>query len=422
VNVLLVGSGGREHALAWKLKRSPLLRELHCAPGNAGIAQLATCHDVSAEDVPGLLALARGLATDLTVVGPEAPLVAGIVDEFTANGLRVFGPTKAAAVLEGSKSFCRELLERHSIPSAKYAVFTEPGPALRYVREQGAPIVVKADGLAAGKGAIVCESVGQAEAAIRQILVDRAFGEAGDRLVVEECLQGPELSLIAFSDGKTVSPMVPSQDHKRAGERDTGPNTGGMGCYSPVPLVTPEVFEQAVVEVLNPTVAAMAAAGRLYKGVLYAGLMLTATGPRVLEFNARFGDPETQVILPRLESDLLEIMLAVVDGKLDTLSPKWSERVAVCVVVASGGYPGSYEKGNALSGLEEAEKLADVTVFHAGTARKDGQVVTAGGRVLGVTALGDDFPAAIRRAYEGVDRITFEGAYCRRDIARRALQ
>jgi phosphoribosylamine--glycine ligase len=422
VKVLLVGSGGREHALAWKLKQSPLLRELHCAPGNAGIAQLATCHGVSAEDVPGLLALARRLALDLTVVGPEAPLVAGIVDEFAANGLRAFGPTKAAAALEGSKSFCRELLERHNLPSAKYAVFTEPDSALRYVREQGAPIVVKADGLAAGKGAIVCASVEQAEAAVRRILVDRAFGDAGDRLVVEECLQGPELSLIAFSDGETVSPMVPSQDHKRIGEGDTGPNTGGMGCYSPVPVVTPEVFQQAVEQVLKPTVAAMAAEGRLYKGVLYAGLMLTDTGPRVLEFNARFGDPETQVILPRLESDLLEIMLAVVDGKLDSVSPKWSERVAVCVVVASGGYPGSYEKGKPIGGLDEAEKLDDVTVFHAGTAQRDGRVVSAGGRVLGVTALGDDFPAAVRRAYEGVDRISFEGAYCRRDIARRALR
>lgn len=421
MNVLLVGGGGREHALAWKLSQSPLLSQLHCAPGNAGIAEVAVCHEVDAEDPEGLVALAKRVAADLTVVGPEAPLVAGLADALQAEGRRVFGPRAAAAELEGSKVFCRELLERHRIPSARFQVFTEAGPALRYVREAGAPVVVKADGLAAGKGAFVCATVEEAENAVRKLLVEKALGEAGVRILVEECLDGAELSLLAFTDGKTVSPMVPSQDHKRIGEGDTGPNTGGMGCYSPVPVATPEVLDRAVEGILKPTVTAMTAEGRPYEGVLYGGLMLTDGVPRVLEFNCRFGDPETQVVLPRLESDLLEIMLAVAEGRLDSVRPKWSNRVAVCVVMASRGYPGSYEKGKPISGLEEAGRLEDVVVFHAGTTRRDGQVVTSGGRVLGVTALGDDFPSALRRVYEAVDRLSFPGAYYRRDIGRRAL-
>lgn len=420
MKVLVVGGGGREHTLVWKLKKSPRVREIYCAPGNAGIARDAACVNIGAEDIPGLLAFALNKKIDLTLVGPEAPLTAGIVDAFQDAGLKIFGPSRAAAEIEGSKVFAKDIMARHGIPSAGYAVFTDPAEARAYIDKIGAPCVVKAEGLAAGKGVIVAEDRQTALDAVQSIMVDKAFGKAGERLVVEERLTGEEVSILAFTDGFNVVPMISSQDHKRAFDDDQGPNTGGMGAYAPAPVYTPEMHGQVMEEILIPIIRAMDAEGCTYRGVIYAGLMVTAQGPKVLEFNARFGDPEAQPVLMLLETDLVEIIEAVLENRLDKVEIKWKDQACVCVVLASGGYPGSYEKGKVIRGLDQVP--GDVVVFHAGTAEKDGQIVTAGGRVLGVTAAGPDISRAINTAYAAVDKISFEGMRCRRDIGRRALE
>jgi phosphoribosylamine--glycine ligase len=422
MKVLIVGSGGREHALAWKIAQSPKVTKIYAAPGNAGIAQLAECVPVQSDDVPGILAFAKSKAMDLTIVGPEGPLSLGIVDEFTKAGLSAFGPSGKAAEIESSKKFSKDLMKKYHIPTAEYSVFTEKAAAEAYVREKGAPIVIKADGLAAGKGVVVAETVDEALRALDLIMIDKAFGAAGDRVVIEECLRGEEASFMAFSDGKTVIPMASSQDHKRVFDADKGPNTGGMGAYSPAPVVTKKLERKVMETIMVPTVRAMKKEGRLFKGVLYAGLMIQDGEAKVLEFNARFGDPETQPIMARLDTDLVDIIEAILAGSLSKIEIKWKPDSAVCVVMASGGYPGSYEKGKIISGLENAAKLSNVSVFHAGTAFKDGKTVTAGGRVLGVTGLGPVVAAAIDNAYQGVREITFEGAHYRRDIGARALE
>ncbi|MCS7186841.1 MAG: phosphoribosylamine--glycine ligase, partial [Armatimonadota bacterium] len=391
MKVLIVGGGGREHALAWKIAQSPKVSEIYCAPGNAGISKLAKCVNISAEDITSIADFAVRERIDLTVVGPEAPLCAGIVDEFQKRGLKIFGPTKAAAEIEGSKVFCRQILAKWNIPSPKFAVFDNPNEAKTYIRQQGAPIVVKAEGLAAGKGSIVCTTLDEALHAVERIMVEREFGDAGKRVVVEEFLEGREASVMVFTDGKTVKPMLPSRDHKRLLDNDQGPNTGGMGAYCPVPDIDAALYDQIVETIMKPTIAALAAEGRPYKGVLYGGLMFTKDGPKVLEFNCRFGDPETQAVLPLLESDLVEICEAIIDERLHEVEVKWRQGACICVVMASAGYPGAYEKGKVIKGIEEAEREEGIIVFHAGTAIKDGQLVTSGGRVLGVTAVGDNF-------------------------------
>ena len=405
MKILVVGSGGREHAISWKLKQSPRVTELYCAPGNAGISQIAQCVAISAEDIDGLLDFALKNEIDLTVVGPEVPLTMGIVDLFEKHQLKIFGPSQAAAEIEGSKAFSKDLMQKYHIPTAKYGVFTQVEEAKAFLETVGIPCVVKADGLAAGKGVLICESKEEAQHAIEDILVDNKFGAAGSRVVIEEFLVGQEVSMLAFTDGKTIKPMVSAQDHKRIFDGDQGLNTGGMGAYSPAPIYTDDIHAFVVEHVLQPTVDAMAAEGRPFAGVLYAGLMLTADGPKVLEFNARFGDPETQAILPRLETDLVDIMLAVVEKRLEKQPIQWSADACVCVVMASGGYPESSEKGVPIQGLAEAGQKA--LVFHAGTARKEETIVTNGGRVLGISALGEDIAAAIDKAYQAVHEIQF---------------
>ncbi len=422
MRVLVVGGGGREHALAWKIAQSPRVDRVYVAPGNAGTALVAENVPIGAEDVEALAGFAERERIDLTVVGPEAPLVLGIADRFRERGLRVFGPSAAAARLEGSKAFAKAVMERYGVPTAGYREFTDPEAARAHVRRQGAPVVVKADGLAAGKGVTVARTVEEALAAVDAIMVDRAFGEAGARVIVEECLEGEEASFLAFCDGRRVLPMASSQDHKPVFDGDEGPNTGGMGAYSPAPVVTPELFDEIMETVMRPVVEGLAGDGIPYVGVLYAGLMIRDGRPKVLEFNCRFGDPECQPIVVRMKGDLVPVLEACIDGELDRVGLEWDPRAAVCVVMASGGYPGSYRKGIEIRGLEEAAALEDVVVFHAGTRREGDRVVTAGGRVLGVTALGDDIPAAIRRAYEAVERISWEGAHYRRDIGRKALR
>ncbi|MCL6559926.1 MAG: phosphoribosylamine--glycine ligase [Firmicutes bacterium] len=420
MKVLVVGGGGREHALVWKLRQSPRVDEIYCAPGNAGIAREATCVKISAEDIPALLAFAKEKAVDLTVVGPEAPLNAGIVDKFQSAGLKIFGPSRAAAEIEGSKALSKDLMAKYNIPTAKYAVFTDPVEASDYIKRTGAPCVVKADGLAAGKGVIVAMDEETALDAVRQIMVERAFGEAGDRVVVEECLIGEEVSILAFTDGNSVIPMVSSQDHKRVFDNDEGPNTGGMGAYAPAPVYTQELHRRVMDEILVPTIKGLNAEGRTYRGVIYAGLMVTEDGPKVLEFNARFGDPEAQPVLTLLETDLVEVIEAILEERLSGIEIKWKKQASVCVVLASGGYPGSYEKGKVISGLDEL--FPGVVVFHAGTAEKNGEIVTAGGRVLGVTATAPDIASAIKSAYSAAEKIHFEGMHFRKDIGRRALE
>ncbi len=422
MNILVIGSGGREHTLAWKLAQSPLATKLYAVPGNPGMAEVATCiPGVDICDNAALVKLAQDKAIDLVVVGPEVPLTNGVVDAMNAAGIKAFGPTRLAAELEGSKSFSKNLMKKYGIPTAKYEVFTNADEARAYVEKEGAPIVIKADGLAAGKGVIVAMTKEEALEAVHEIMDDAAFGKAGSRVVIEEFMDGEEASLLAFTDGRTIVPMVSSQDHKRAYDGDKGPNTGGMGTYAPAPVMTKELVAEATEKILKPVIAAMAKEGRPYKGCLYAGLMITDEGPKVVEFNARFGDPETQVVLPLLESDLVEIMLACVDGTLSDLDIKWSDGAAVCVVMASGGYPKSYQKGFAIDGLEKA-KAADTLVFHAGTAEKDGAVVTSGGRVLGVVAKAPTVKEAVDKAYKGVAAITFQDAFYRKDIAHRALE
>lgn len=419
MKVLVVGGGGREHALVWKISQSPRVSEIFCAPGNAGIARLARCVDIAADDVNGLLEFALREKIELTVVGPEAPLTMGAVDAFEKAGLGVFGPTARAAAIEGSKVLAKEIMVKYNIPTAGYASFDNLSRAEEYINQHGAPCVVKADGLAAGKGVIVASTREEALEAVRLIMSQREFGAAGDRVVIEECLVGEEASILAFTDGETVVPMLPAQDHKQVYDGDKGPNTGGMGAYAPAPVCTPEILNFALEKILVPMVKAMASEGRPYRGVLYAGLMITSRGPRVLEFNARFGDPEAQPVLMLLETDLVDIMEAIIQRRLGSVDIKWKRGASVCVVLASGDYPGSYAKGDVITGLET--EMPGLTVFHAGTALKDGRVVTAGGRVLGVTALGDDIPGAIEKAYAGVRNISFSGMHHRTDIGRKAL-
>ncbi|MBK9494039.1 MAG: phosphoribosylamine--glycine ligase [Xanthomonadales bacterium] len=422
LKILVIGSGGREHALAWKLAQSPRVAEVLVAPGNAGSAREDKCRvvAVAVSDIDGLLALAQAEQVALTVVGPEVPLVAGVVDRFRAAGQRIFGPTAAAAQLEGSKAFAKDFLARHGIPTAFYAVHTDLQAALAYVREKGAPIVIKADGLAAGKGVVVAMDLAEAEAAVTDMLQGNAFGEAGSRVVIEEFLDGEEASFISIVDGHTALPMATSQDHKRVGEGDTGPNTGGMGAYSPAPVVTPDVHARVMREVVNPTVAGMRADGMPFTGFLYAGLMIDATGaPKVIEFNVRFGDPETQPVMLRLRSDLLDLLDAALDQRLHDISADWDARPAIGVVMAAEGYPGTPRAGEVIHGLDEVPP--GVKVFHSGTRLQNGEICTAGGRVLTVCALGEDVASAARYAYQGVDVIHFDGGFCRRDIGWRAI-
>ena len=422
MKVLLVGGGGREHALAWKIAQSPLVDELLCAPGSAAIARLGRCIPINGEDVQALADLAEREGVGLTVVGPEAPLVAGLADEFQARGLKVFGPTRAGAMLEGSKAFCKKLMLDSGVPTGRAEVVEEIEAARARLREWGAPVVIKADGLAAGKGVIICHTVEQAEQALTEMLVERRFGDAGGKVLIEECLVGEEVSFIAFTDGETILPLAGSQDHKRVGESDSGPNTGGMGAYSPVPVLDAALQDRVMREVMEPTVKGLKAAGIDFCGVLYAGLMICDGVPKVLEYNVRLGDPETQPLLFRLKSDLVPVMLAAVEGKLAGHALEWDERTAVCVVLAAEGYPGSYEKGRVISGLEALQGRDDAIAFHSGTALRDDAWVTAGGRVLGVTALGRGVAEAVQRAYEAVERISWDGMHYRRDIARRALE
>ncbi len=423
MKVLVIGSGGREHALAWKAAQSPDVDKVFVAPGNAGTAREAKLENVNigAEAIDALIAFARANDIALTIVGPEAPLVIGVVDAFEAAGLRCFGPSQGAAQLEGSKAFTKDFLARHNIPTGGYQNFTEIEPAIAYVNKMGAPIVIKADGLAAGKGVIVAMTLEEAEDAVKDMLAGNAFGEAGHRVVIEEFLEGEEASFIVMVDGKNILPMATSQDHKRVGEGDTGPNTGGMGAYSPAPVVTPEIHDRIMNEVIIPTVEGMAAEGNPYTGFLYAGLMIGTDGtPKVIEYNCRFGDPETQPIMMRLKSDLVALCNSALDRKLDGVTAEWDERAAMGVVLAAGGYPGSYDKGDVINGLDGADS-ADAKIFHAGTAEQDGKVVTAGGRVLCATALGNSVSEAQARAYKLADKISWNGMFMRRDIGYRAI-
>ncbi|MDX9871403.1 MAG: phosphoribosylamine--glycine ligase [Clostridia bacterium] len=418
--VLVVGSGGREHTLVWKLAQSEIVSEIYCAPGNGGIRQYAECIPVQVDDISGLVDLAKAKNIDIVVVGPELPLTLGLVDALEAAGIKAFGPSKRAAEIEGSKAFAKDLLQKYGIPTARYGVFTDRESAVKFAREMNGPWVVKADGLAAGKGVIIAQTYEEAEQAVREIMSGEAVGQAGAKIVIEEFLEGEELSILAFCDGKTIVPMSPAQDHKRIFDNDQGPNTGGMGAYTPVPAATPGLMAEIDQKILQPVIQAMAKEGRPYCGVLYPGLMLTKEGPKVLEFNCRFGDPETQVVLPRVESDLGEIILAVLEGKLEQIQIKWRQESCITVVMASGGYPGKYQTGLPITGLES--KTEDgALVFHSGTALQDGRLVTAGGRVLSVTALGRDLQAAREKAYRQVEKISFSGAQFRRDIAYRAL-
>jgi phosphoribosylamine--glycine ligase len=421
MKVLVVGSGGREHALVWKLSQSPHVTRLFAAPGNPGMARHCQTVELKADDLTALLAFAEQERIDLTVVGPELPLTLGLVDLFQSRGLAVFGPTRAAAALEGSKAFAKQLMAKHGIPTARFRVFDEPETARRYARELGPPLVVKADGLAAGKGAMVCRTLPEADRAIALCLEEKVFGQAGEVVVLEEFLSGEEASVFALTDGDSALPFGAAQDHKTVFDNDQGPNTGGMGAYTPAPIVTEPLLRQVMERIVRPTVGAMAAEGRPYRGVLYAGLMLTADGPQVLEFNCRFGDPELQPIVLRLADDLFPLLHAVARGTGLPGTVSWRSEAAVCVVLASGGYPGQYATGKIISGIEEAERVEGVTVFHAGTAVRGERLVTAGGRVLGVTALGEEISAAIDRAYEGVSRISFEGMHFRKDIGRKAV-
>ncbi|MFR0656539.1 phosphoribosylamine--glycine ligase [Pantoea sp. SIMBA_079] len=423
MKILVIGNGGREHALAWKASQSPLADTVFVAPGNAGTALEPALQNVpiSATDIPALLAFAQQEQIDLTIVGPEAPLVIGVVDAFRAAGLKIFGPTQAAAQLEGSKAFTKDFLARQQIPTAEYQNFTEVEPALAYLREKGAPIVIKADGLAAGKGVIVAMTLAEAEAAVQDMLAGNAFGDAGHRIVIEEFLDGEEASFIVMADGNHVLPMATSQDHKRAGNGDTGPNTGGMGAYSPAPVVTDEIHQRVMDQIIWPTVNGMKAEGNTYTGFLYAGLMIDKSGqPKVIEFNCRFGDPETQPIMLRLNSDLVALCLAAVDGTLDTQTSEWDARPALGVVLAAGGYPGSYRTGDQIHGLP-LEAVPEGKVFHAGTTLQDDRVMTSGGRVLCVTALGEDVATAQRNAYAMAESISWDGCFCRHDIGYRAI-
>ncbi|QDT31050.1 phosphoribosylamine--glycine ligase [Thalassoglobus polymorphus] len=420
--VLVVGQGGREHALVWKLSQSPKVSEVFCAPGNAGTAEDATNVDIAADDCERLAAFAKENEIDLTVVGPEVPLVAGISDHFKAQGLRIFGPSKAAAALEGSKIFCKEIMRRANVPTADYWIFTDATDAVQFVQErEEESFVIKADGLAAGKGVSVCSNKADAIEAIHQMLTQKVFGDAGKKIIIEEVLEGQEVSVLALVDGRTIVTLEPAQDHKAAYDGDEGPNTGGMGAYTPAPFATPELIDEVISKILIPTIHTMRKNGSEFKGVLYAGLMLTKQGPKVLEYNVRLGDPEAQPVLMRLKSDLYEVLFAAADGKLKDLPDlEWDDRSAICVVMASEGYPGPISKGHSIRGLDEAAKTPETKVFHAGTAIDGGNVTNTGGRVLGVTSLGNDLSEAKKRAYEAIKCIRWQGAWCRKDISDKA--
>ena len=422
MKVLVIGSGGREHALCWKIAQSPKVTKVLCAPGNAGIAQVATCFpDIKSDDINALLKLARYEKVDLTVVGPEVPLTLGIVDRFELEKLKIFGPSLRGAKLEGSKVFCKDLMRKYGVPTADYQSFEDPERALAYLENVGAPVVIKADGLAAGKGVIVAKTLVDARAAITDMMKNRRFGEAGARIIIEEMLEGEEASILALTDGSTIIPLESSQDHKAAYDGDTGPNTGGMGAYSPAPVVTPEVEDRIIEDVLVQIVHALNKEEINYRGLLYAGIMVTKTGPKVLEFNVRFGDPECQPIMQRLDCDLVPLLEGCIDGTLDQQEIRWKPGASVCVVLASGGYPDEYEKGKRISGIDDADAVEGVKVFHAGTALdSSGQIVTSGGRVLGVTASGSSIDEAIRRAYQGVSKISWDGMQHRTDIGAKA--
>ncbi len=421
MKVLVIGGGGREHALVWKIADSPLVDRIFCAPGNAGIAQIADCVNIPATDIMRLRKFARENAVDLTVVGPEAPLVKGIVDAFESSGLRTFGPTQQSAKIEGSKVFAKQLMQRHGIPTASFRVFNAPERAKSYLDMVGPPVVVKADGLAAGKAAIVCKSLKDAYEAIDRIMIRKEFGESGEQVVIEGFLSGEEASMIAFTDGRTIAVLPSTQDHKAIYDGDQGPNTGGMGAYSPTPLITDDLASHIEREVLVQTVHAMNREDKPYRGALYAGIMVTEDGPQVLEFNCRLGDPETQPLLMRMASDIVPVLLASLDGTLESVELQWDPRPALCVVMAAGGYPGAYRNGMPIEGLEEAAKMPDVMVFHAGTTLEEGRAVTSGGRVLGVTARGASIREAKERAYAAVKAIHFERAYYRTDIGQKAI-
>jgi len=419
MRVLVIGGGGREHALAWKIAQSPLVTKVYCAPGNAGTANIANNIAISTDNIDALRQFATMTGIGLTVVGPEQPLVKGIVDSFEESGLRIFGPSQRAAEIEGNKVFCKDLMKKYGIPTARYETFDSPDKVKLFTREDE-PIVVKASGLAAGKGVILCRNGDELRSAIKTIMREKVFGEAGNQVVVEEFLTGQEVSLLAFTDGKMVLPLDSAQDHKAAFDGDTGPNTGGMGAYSPALVFTNELKEQVINKIMYPTVRAMAKEGRHYRGILYAGLMLTESGPKVLEFNARFGDPETQPIMMRIKNDIVPVFEACIDGTLAECSLKWEPEVSICVVMAAKGYPGSYEKGKEISGLSSAENQKGTVIFHAGTKIERGRVLTSGGRVLGVTALGSDISVAIKKAYSAVDKIEWEGIHYRKDIGSKA--
>ena len=420
MQVLVIGGGGREHALVWKIKQSPKVEKIFCAPGNAGTAELAENIPIAADDIKGLLKFALKKGIGLTVVGPEQPLVKGVVDKFEEKGLRIFGPNARAAELEGSKSFSKDIMKKYGLPTAEYKTFNSAASAAKYIENKNCPLVVKANGLAAGKGVLLCQTADEALAAVDSIMGKRSFGEAGDQIVVEEFLEGEEVSVLAFSDGQSVLFMDSAHDHKAAYDGDKGPNTGGMGAFSPAPFFTEKMQQKVRDKIMLPMIRAMQQEGRPYKGILYAGLMLTKTGPQILEFNARFGDPETQPLLVRMDSDIVPIFEACIDGTLDECPLKWKNESSVCVVMAAKGYPDSYEKGKRISGLKDANALPGVVVFHAGTKEQDGEVLTQGGRVLGVTAIGDDTATAISRAYEAVEKIKWNGIHYRKDIGNRA--
>ncbi|OGC10940.1 phosphoribosylamine--glycine ligase [candidate division WOR-1 bacterium RIFOXYA12_FULL_52_29] len=422
MKVLVIGSGGREHALVWKIAQSPLAEKIYCAPGNPGTAQFAESVPLAAHDIAGLKKFALEKKIGLTVVGPEVPLVAGIADEFAAAGLKVFGPGRQGAQIEGSKVFSKNFMTKYDIPTAQSGTFRRLDEAVAYVKEMGAPIVVKADGLAAGKGVVVCRTEKEAIEALKLIMEKKEFGAAGDQVVVEEFLDGEEASILALTDGISILPLASAQDHKRVQDGDMGPNTGGMGAYSPAPIVTDHLMSEIDVTVLKPFIDGMRQEGISYKGVIYAGIMVTKKGPKVLEFNCRFGDPETQPIMMRMKSDLVPIMEAIIDEKLDGKMIEWHEQAAVCVVLAAGGYPGKYEKGIPITGLDRIDQLENVMVFHAGTKEESGKIVSAGGRVLGVTARGDSIKFAIKKAYQAVDLISFKGMHYRKDIGKKALK
>ena len=416
MKILVVGSGGREHALVWKIAQSPLVDKIYCAPGNGGISSIAECVPIKAMDIEKVVQFSLDKSLDMVVVAPDDPLAAGMVDALEEAGIRAFGPKKKAAIIEGSKSFSKALMKKYGIPTAEYEVFDNSKDAVEYLKNSKYPIVVKADGLALGKGVVIAQNFEEARDAVNSIMEEKIFGASGDKVVIEEFLTGQEVSVLSFTDGKTVVPMVSSQDHKRALDNDQGPNTGGMGTFSPSRIYTPEIAEYCMEKIYKPTIEAMSKEGRKFKGVLYFGLILTSDGPKVLEYNARFGDPETQVVLPRLKTDIVEIFNAVIDEELDSIKIEWEDNAAVCVIMASGGYPGKYATGYEITGIQDAESDGDIVVFHAGTKKENGAYFTAGGRVLGVTATAGSLDEAIKKAYQGVGRISFKDMHFRKDI------